>query len=62
MRRFTILEVILVVLATFFFIKWREAVKECPVLDSGNIQRAIETGQFDSTKTDTIKQVIMLSR
>ena len=57
MRRFTIFEIILVVLATFFFMKWRESVKECAVLDSGNIQHAIETGQFDSTKTDSTKSL-----
>lgn len=56
MRRLTPLEIILVIIATFFFIEWRAAVRECPVLDAGNIQHAIETGQFDSTKkVDTTK-------
>lgn len=47
MRKFTIIEMFLVVFATIFFLLWRKEVKNQDFLQGGDIQRAVDTHQLD---------------
>ena len=53
---FTKLEILLVIIALFFFYEWRHAKSELETIQGGDIQKAIDTKQFDDTvKSDSIK-------
>ena len=54
--KFTKLEILLVILSLLFLYEWRISKNELTVLQGGDIQKAIETKQFDDTvKSDSIK-------